>query len=1371
MFILKMSSSVKTDPSGALLPDINYINYRNTSVDLIPVYDKTYQLRNSVGKVVADNFYPFIPPSTFSTSNPYLTRDASNNIYVTKIDGNAANNSTVAVLVNNTFVNLNFTIPNNAFTYYPRGIAFDASGILYITTSLSRDSNYPITLNYETSIVYKVKFTTQTTIISTFNISGISLGDLRGLSFDSSGNLYIADRLSNNIIKVTMVDYNNGIGTIFLPNYTGLNGPLDIKFDQYNNAYIANSLENNIIKVTSSQIISVFATGLLYPTEITFNVVDSTLYVANYGYSQSDSTITSISKIINGSVTQVVQTSFPYGVVSTTTGNIYYTSSSTYNTSNDTAIDTTNTLNVITADNNASYNTTLYTDSLSNTYSISPISSVAFDSTYNFLYAAQYNFINQEIITNNPNANGTIWQISSSISNFYPYSTPIPFYPTASSTGPVLNNPTSIAFDNSSRLYVVNSASNNLIVINSSGTSGSLVDISGVQLSAPSAIVFDGSLNLYVANSISNKICKLTFSDSTHATSVVYDISGSPILTPSGLDFDAEFKNLYISNAGYNNVLKVSMTTNIASIYNLQGVNINAPSGIYFNNSTGILYVSDLDTSTIIQVTNNNYASIVPIIAGDSLIPPNKITIEQPMGLTMDSNNNLYISNYGNEYDPIVKLSIDSSSAIIINAGTLAGPTDATMQPTRNNIYICNSISNIVSILEQSNNLSNYANVGAVAATSITSNIYTGRLYVLFNDGLIRSIGSNQDVSFFNITGLPIGIGARCVRYQHPSINKALFTVDYLYVADTPNKRILKISIDNPVYTGNSTLLAITPSLDASLNFAPTSIAFDSSGVMYLSAGNNTNPSYNSSIVYKINASLNASVYAEIPIFVNTGIKSITFDSYGYLYSLADYNSEITQIYRTTPGGGFTEVVYTFPDTIYLSTLNYIPWEDAILMTDTVHNKLYKLYLSYPFYNMLGRLGAYDNTLFIFDITSGTNVFDVSFNVYTPYLVIDPSNILPNISTNVTFHFVTPLTIPEPTDSYRLECNGTTISNIFCNNCTYNKQKFLAGTYPTGLVFSQDTNYLYVALQNNTISRVSPLGVVENDYFPPELGLNGPTSLILDISYNMFILNVGGGFISYLTLENNIISINNSFYTDIYKPICLTYDLETDLLYLLSGAVPNTRITQINARTGVGTILPLAFGKLYDPNGLSIDAYYGLFAPIDNQPPNTKYLYVSNTDQDKINSILRVNLTTGLYEISTLVSNLLYKPFTMTNQNDGYLYVANKIDNSLSRLSITGLDPNIQRWAVNGISVPTGLCFDGLGNLYVANSGTNPRNSRISKIYTDNFFFTNVKLTNGTCDNAEIYDITSQSCVEVDYYSPPSDPCSFPIPVPYPIGS
>ncbi len=101
-----MSYSVITDPSGALLQDISSVIYRSTNVNLIPEYNKTYQLRNSVGKVVADNFYPYVKPVTFQTPRPYFTRDASDNVYVTK--ESSGNLLKVGKIVNNNLIDLNF---------------------------------------------------------------------------------------------------------------------------------------------------------------------------------------------------------------------------------------------------------------------------------------------------------------------------------------------------------------------------------------------------------------------------------------------------------------------------------------------------------------------------------------------------------------------------------------------------------------------------------------------------------------------------------------------------------------------------------------------------------------------------------------------------------------------------------------------------------------------------------------------------------------------------------------------------------------------------------------------------------------------------------------------------------------------------------------------------------------------------------------------------------------------------------------------------------------------------------------------------------------------------------------------------------------
>ena len=150
-----MSYSVITSPSGALLQDISGIIYRSTNVNLIPRYDSTYQLRNSIGKVVADNFYPYVKPIGYETPRPYFTRDAANNVYVTK-EQYASGLLKVGKIVNNYLIDLNFTIPNNTYPKYTMtGLAFDSNGFLYITTTSNVDAQFP----NSTSKIYKVNLT------------------------------------------------------------------------------------------------------------------------------------------------------------------------------------------------------------------------------------------------------------------------------------------------------------------------------------------------------------------------------------------------------------------------------------------------------------------------------------------------------------------------------------------------------------------------------------------------------------------------------------------------------------------------------------------------------------------------------------------------------------------------------------------------------------------------------------------------------------------------------------------------------------------------------------------------------------------------------------------------------------------------------------------------------------------------------------------------------------------------------------------------------------------------------------------------------------------------------------------------------------
>ena len=142
----------------------------------------------------------------------------------------------------------------------PKGATVDAAGNIYVTEFFGN----------------KIRKITPAGVVTTFAGSGASGSDdgigtsatfsgLRGLTIDSSGNLFVCD--SNKIRKITPA----GVVTTFAggaSSYTdatgtnaGFSGPFDITIDNANNLYVADYYNggNTIRKITPSAVVTTFA--------------------------------------------------------------------------------------------------------------------------------------------------------------------------------------------------------------------------------------------------------------------------------------------------------------------------------------------------------------------------------------------------------------------------------------------------------------------------------------------------------------------------------------------------------------------------------------------------------------------------------------------------------------------------------------------------------------------------------------------------------------------------------------------------------------------------------------------------------------------------------------------------------------------------------------------------------------------------------------------------------------------------------------------------------------------------------------------------------------------------------------------------------
>jgi sugar lactone lactonase YvrE len=171
--------------------------------------------------------------------------------------GNATTTGTLTALT---------TVLNN-----PSGIAVNSTGS---NIFFSNTGNHTVRMISGTSMTNFAGSGNQGTgvIVGSVTANGNNLNSPKGLSLDSSGNVYIANTGTNCIIKVTSGNMANFAGTGVsgdapingsqAATSTQLNSPSGVALDSSNNAYIANTGNHTIRKVSGGIMTTIAGTGV-----------------------------------------------------------------------------------------------------------------------------------------------------------------------------------------------------------------------------------------------------------------------------------------------------------------------------------------------------------------------------------------------------------------------------------------------------------------------------------------------------------------------------------------------------------------------------------------------------------------------------------------------------------------------------------------------------------------------------------------------------------------------------------------------------------------------------------------------------------------------------------------------------------------------------------------------------------------------------------------------------------------------------------------------------------------------------------------------------------------------------------------------------
>ncbi len=466
-------------------------------------------------------------------------------------------------------------------------------------------------------------------------------------------------------------------------------------------------------------------------------------------------------------------------------------------------------------------------------------------------------------------------------------------------TSASFNGPSAIAVDAERNLYVTDS-NNQLIrritpagvVTTLAGSAGIIGAASGtgsyVRFSNPKGIAVDGSGRVYVADTDNNMVRVGSPASSVTTKTVTTDtvtgttttVTTTKITTPNGTTTTITTTTV-VTAAG------VTTTNTETSTEATGGTNSdlshvgspNSSQGVYLfffptnvtGDSSGNLYVADPANNTIQKVTS---AGVVTTLAGLSAVVGTTdaggthALFNQPNGITMDGNGNIFVADTGN--GTIRKIASDGTVTTVAGSATNRGNRDGSgtgawfSAPTgiaadaSGNLFVADAFTDTIRKITSSGTVTTVAGSSTVrghadgSGTAALFNYPTGvavdssgNLFVAdsFND-LVRKITPAGVVSTlagdYNIAASFDGTGSNA--YFNQPAGVAVDSSGAVYVADTGNSTIRRIGTDGTVTTvaGVAGLSGLYDATGTNALFnQPKGLFVNSSGSIYVADSGN----------------------------------------------------------------------------------------------------------------------------------------------------------------------------------------------------------------------------------------------------------------------------------------------------------------------------------------------------------------------------------------------------------------------------------------------------------------------------------------------------------------------------------------------------